>query len=106
MTARSRNSTSQQQPRTAKQRRDKASALAFANIAKHGVEPLRNQLRRGFLARFETQVDAESPGVRTSDPAEFARRVQQALQRHMQALSVKSVASRAAKRAAREHHSA
>ncbi|MGZ3603181.1 MAG: hypothetical protein ACXVDF_24975, partial [Ktedonobacterales bacterium] len=70
-------------PLTAQERHDKASALAFANIHKHGVEPLRNQLRRGFEHRFENQIDALDPGLRERNPAEYDRRVAGALRDHM-----------------------
>jgi hypothetical protein len=97
--------TAQQQPQkrtlTAQQCAELGRRAAFARIHRHGTDGLRDQLRRGFWGKFEKQVDAQRPDLRTSDPAAFQRCVQAALQRHMQQLSAKSLASRAAKRAAK-----
>lgn len=51
--------------------------------------------RRGFMERFEKQVDPD--GV--LDPAERRRRADSALKAHMTQLALKSVKSRARKRA-------
>lgn len=92
----------EQHPLTPEQRHQRGHDLAMANLHKNGTDALRNQLRGGFMRRFEAQVDSDAPGLRTSNPAEYQAHVQAALQMHMQTLAQHSVASRAAKHAARD----
>ncbi len=89
-------------PLTAQQRHQKGHDLAMANLRKNGSDALRDNLRGGFMHRFERQVDADDATLRARDPAAYQARVQAALTAHMQTLAAHSVASRAAKHAARD----
>lgn len=77
-------------PLSPAQRRVRARMGGHAVHAKHGSEAIAARARRGFMARFERQVDPDG----TLSPAERERRARHAMKAHMNAMALKSVRSR------------
>lgn len=73
-------------------RRLTASIGGNACAAKHDGKTITASARRGFMARFEREVDPEG----RLSPAERAKRAEAAMRAHMARLSLKAKQRRAA----------
>jgi len=87
-------STDKQDSLTPAQRSLRARQAAYTLHAKHDSKETTKAARRGFLARFEREVDPDG----TLSPAERTKRAQAALKAHMARLALASSRARAKRR--------